>query len=144
MLISRCLFGFALTHRSSIVVLRLRKDGDVHADVCAYPLCRRSTMLLVTLLCHLLLKESHGSPPDFCPPHAVFAKGVSDECEVAKDPNHLKKSPIEKWFTEEMFNDLFPKANLGLGPHECLPYSYKSFIIAARYFPEFGGEGSSK
>ncbi|KAK6039222.1 hypothetical protein COOONC_23273, partial [Cooperia oncophora] len=84
------------------------------------------------------------SPPDFCPPHSVFAKEVDDGCEVAKDPNNLKKSPIEKWFTEKMFNDLFPKANLGFGPDDCLPYSYKSFIIAARYFPEFGGEGSSK
>ncbi|KAK6017955.1 chitinase class I, partial [Ostertagia ostertagi] len=84
------------------------------------------------------------SPPQFCPPHSVFAKEVSDECEVATDPNNLKKSPIEKWFKEEMFNDLFPKANLGLGPHDCLPYSYKSFIIAARYFPEFGGESSNK
>ncbi|VDO81824.1 unnamed protein product [Heligmosomoides polygyrus] len=56
----------------------------------------------------------------------------------------MKRSPIEKWFTEKMFNDLFPKANLGLGPHNCLPYSYNSFIIAARYFPEFGGEGGDK
>uniref|UniRef100_A0A1I7XP61 Transmembrane protein n=1 Tax=Heterorhabditis bacteriophora TaxID=37862 RepID=A0A1I7XP61_HETBA len=40
--------------------------------------------------------------------------------------------------------DLFPKANIGLGTHKCLPYSYDSFIIAARYFPEFGAESPNK
>ncbi|KAI6185480.1 Chitinase class I [Aphelenchoides besseyi] len=37
-------------------------------------------------------------------------------------------------------DDLFPKANLGWGPHVCFPYSYESFVIAARYFPRFGTE----
>ncbi|CAJ0590188.1 unnamed protein product [Cylicocyclus nassatus] len=81
---------------------------------------------------------------DFCPPHLVFAKPPDEDCESPRDPLNLKKSPIEEWFTKEMFEDLFPKANLGLGPHECLPYSYKSFILAARYFPEFGGETLNK
>ncbi|PIO77851.1 chitinase class I [Teladorsagia circumcincta] len=96
------------------------------------------------IYCDFINTVHDSSPPAFCPPHSIFAKEVSDDCEVASDPNNLKKSPIEKWFKEEMFNDLFPKANLGLGPHDCLPYSYKSFIIAARYFPEFGGESSNK
>ncbi|CEF62102.1 Glycoside hydrolase, family 19, catalytic domain and Lysozyme-like domain-containing protein [Strongyloides ratti] len=57
---------------------------------------------------------------------------------IAKDPNKMPRSPIEKWFKRKYFNELFPRANLGLGPHPCLPYSYEAFIIAARYFPEFG------
>lgn len=32
---------------------------------------------------------------------------------------------------------------MGAGPNKCLPYSYESFIIAARYFPEFGTTKSS-
>ena len=43
-----------------------------------------------------------------------------------------------------MFNDLFPKANLGHGPSNCRPYNYKAFVIAARYFPKFGTEYVSK
>ncbi|CAD5232246.1 unnamed protein product [Bursaphelenchus xylophilus] len=54
------------------------------------------------------------------------------------DPNLKPKSLMEKWFTKEMFEDFFPKANQGWGLHPCLPYSYESFILAARYFPEFG------
>ena len=52
----------------------------------------------------------------------------------------MPKSPIEKWFTESTFDDLFPKANLGWGPTNCRPYNYKALIIAARYFPRFGSE----
>ena len=39
-----------------------------------------------------------------------------------------------------MYNEVFYKSNLGLGPHPCLPYSYEAFIIATRYFPSFGSE----
>lgn len=39
---------------------------------------------------------------------------------------------------------MFPAANLGYGPHNCLPYNYESFIIAARYFPKFGTTKSKK
>jgi len=40
-----------------------------------------------------------------------------------------------------VFYDVFPKANLGYGSKSpCSPYSYESFVIAARYFPEFGNE----
>ncbi|VDM82673.1 unnamed protein product [Strongylus vulgaris] len=90
------------------------------------------------------LKTTSAVSLDFCPPHPVFAKQPEEDCETASDPNNLKKSPIEKWFTREMFEDLFPKANLGLGSHKCLPYSYESFIIAARYFPDFGAETLNK
>ena len=40
--------------------------------------------------------------------------------------------------------DLFPSANLGLGPKAHLPYSYDAFVIAARYFPQFGTEAPTK
>ena len=54
------------------------------------------------------------------------------------DPQNRPASPVESWFTEAVFNDLFPKANIGWGPNPCLPYSYQSFVIALRYFPSFG------
>jgi hypothetical protein len=37
-----------------------------------------------------------------------------------------------------IFKDLFPWANIGWGANPCQPYSYQSFVIAARYFPQFG------
>uniref|UniRef100_A0A0K0FP02 Glyco_hydro_19_cat domain-containing protein n=1 Tax=Strongyloides venezuelensis TaxID=75913 RepID=A0A0K0FP02_STRVS len=74
-----------------------------------------------------------------CPKHKVYGEYPKDGCKIARDPNKMPRSPIEKWFRRKIFNDLFPRANLGLGPHPCLPYSYEAFIIAARYFPEFGG-----
>lgn len=40
--------------------------------------------------------------------------------------------------------DLFPFANLGWGPSPCFPYSYEAFVIAARYFPEFGTDSPNK
>uniref|UniRef100_A0A0N4ZQW2 Glyco_hydro_19_cat domain-containing protein n=1 Tax=Parastrongyloides trichosuri TaxID=131310 RepID=A0A0N4ZQW2_PARTI len=78
-----------------------------------------------------------------CPKHLIYSEYPKEGCKIAKDPNKMSRSPIEKWFKRRMFNDLFPKANLGVGPHPCLPYSYEAFIIAARYFPEFGS-GSKK
>lgn len=60
------------------------------------------------------------------------------------DPQKRPKSGIESWFTEKVFNDLFPKANLGHGPTKCRPYNYQAFIIAARYFPKFGTEHFTK
>uniref|UniRef100_A0A0N5ABC8 Glyco_hydro_19_cat domain-containing protein n=1 Tax=Syphacia muris TaxID=451379 RepID=A0A0N5ABC8_9BILA len=75
-----------------------------------------------------------------CPRVAAYAYKPNDNCSPPSDPNNLPKTNLEKWFTKEMFQDLFPKANLGRGPHPCLPYSYEAFIIAARYFPEFGAE----
>lgn len=33
---------------------------------------------------------------------------------------------------------MFPYANIGWGLNKCFPYSYEGFIIAARYFPDFG------
>ncbi|KAF8382619.1 hypothetical protein PRIPAC_71761 [Pristionchus pacificus] len=84
------------------------------------------------------------SLPEYCPQHSVYGSEPEDDCEEASDPNRLPKSGLEKWFTKEMFEDLFPKANLGHGPHPCLPYSYEAFTIAARYFPEFGNEAPTK
>ena len=40
--------------------------------------------------------------------------------------------------------DLFPYANLGWGPNPCWPISYESFVMAARYFPEFGTSGGNR
>uniref|UniRef100_A0A0N4ZTQ8 Glyco_hydro_19_cat domain-containing protein n=1 Tax=Parastrongyloides trichosuri TaxID=131310 RepID=A0A0N4ZTQ8_PARTI len=73
-----------------------------------------------------------------CPIPLPYSQYPSNDCVKPTDPNNLPKSSLEKWFTKEMFVDLFPKANLGLGTHPCLPYSYESFVIASRYFPEFG------
>ncbi|CEF62255.1 Glycoside hydrolase, family 19, catalytic domain and Lysozyme-like domain-containing protein [Strongyloides ratti] len=67
-----------------------------------------------------------------------YATIPAQGCTEPIDPNNMPKSNLETWFTREIFNDLFPKANLGVGNHPCLPYSYESFVIAARYFPEFG------
>ncbi|EGT47131.1 hypothetical protein CAEBREN_24989 [Caenorhabditis brenneri] len=82
--------------------------------------------------------------PDFCPEHPVYGKEPDEDCPQPSDPNELKKSPLEKWFTKQIFDDLFPKSNIGVGPHPCLPYSYESFVIAARYFPEFGASHPNK
>ncbi|UMM36045.1 hypothetical protein L5515_008379 [Caenorhabditis briggsae] len=85
-----------------------------------------------------------GETPDFCPEHPVYGKEPEEDCAQPSDPNDLPKSPLEKWFTKQIFDDLFPKSNIGRGPHPCLPYSYESFIIAARYFPEFGASHPNK
>uniref|UniRef100_A0AC35U242 Glyco_hydro_19_cat domain-containing protein n=1 Tax=Rhabditophanes sp. KR3021 TaxID=114890 RepID=A0AC35U242_9BILA len=73
-----------------------------------------------------------------CPAGINYAKAPASGCTKPTDPNNLPESELEQWFTKEMFADLFPKANLGYGPHECFPFSYESFAIASRYFPEFG------
>uniref|UniRef100_A0A915JQ41 Glycoside hydrolase family 19 catalytic domain-containing protein n=1 Tax=Romanomermis culicivorax TaxID=13658 RepID=A0A915JQ41_ROMCU len=64
----------------------------------------------------------------------------TDSCHPLDDPLNKPPSVLESWFTQDVFNDLFPKANIGSGPSSCLPYSYESFILASRYFPEFGAE----
>lgn len=75
-----------------------------------------------------------------CPPAQKFGNGPPSNCPKPSDPNSKPTSDIESWFTRDMFNDLFPKANLGWGPVDCWPYNYDAFIIAARYFPRFGAE----
>jgi len=79
-----------------------------------------------------------------CPEWQKFGKGPPGSCKTPTDPLKRPASGIESWFTESVFKDLFPKANLGWGPSECSPYNYKSFIIAARYFPKFGTEHFEK
>ena len=61
-----------------------------------------------------------------------FGAAPPSSCAQLVDPQKRPKSGIESWFTEEVFNDLFPKANLGHGPSKCRPYNYQAFIIAAR------------
>lgn len=75
-----------------------------------------------------------------CPEHKIAGHFEFDGCTSATDPLNKPKTKLEEWFTKEMFNELFYKSNMGLGPHECLPYSYEAFIIAARYFPKFGDD----
>ena len=75
-----------------------------------------------------------------CPPPYRPGLTPPSNCTEPYDPQNRPASALESWFTEEVFNDLFPKANLGWGVSNCRPYNYKSFIIAARYFPSFGNE----
>ncbi|CAJ0582610.1 unnamed protein product, partial [Mesorhabditis spiculigera] len=79
-----------------------------------------------------------------CPKASVYGKPPPTDCRLPTDPNNTPRSALEKWFTKEMFQDLFPFANLGLGPNPCLPYSYEAFVIAARYFPEFATVSPNK
>lgn len=79
-----------------------------------------------------------------CPAWIKYGKGPPSSCPTPSDPLSKPASPIESWLTEEVFNDLFIKANLGFGPNKCSPYSYQSFIIAARYFPKFGNDYVTK
>uniref|UniRef100_A0A7E4VTR4 Glyco_hydro_19_cat domain-containing protein n=1 Tax=Panagrellus redivivus TaxID=6233 RepID=A0A7E4VTR4_PANRE len=72
-----------------------------------------------------------------CPRAVRHGRHPPPTCTV-KDPNNLPKTGLQKWFSKADFEDFFPKANQGWGPHKCLPYSYEAFIIASRYFPEFG------
>ena len=94
------------------------------------------------------------TPNNKCPQHVQHLKKVGNEavgqisglkidlntCERASDPLNKPRSPIESWFTKEMWDQFFYKSNLGFGPHACLPYSYEAFVISARYFPDFGNE----
>lgn len=73
-----------------------------------------------------------------CPKAAKYGTGPPESCTQPSDPNNMPASELESWFTQEMFEDLFPFANLGWGPSNCWPYSYEAFKIASRYFPEFG------
>jgi len=73
-----------------------------------------------------------------------FGPAPPSECPQPTDPQKRPKSGIESWLTEDVFNDLFPKANIGHGPTKCRPYNYQAFAIAARYFPKFGTEHFTK
>lgn len=79
--------------------------------------------------------------PPKCPDPHKYGHGPKTPCDnKPTDPNNKDFSGIETWFTKDVFDDLFPKSNLGWGPSECSPYNYDAFIIAARYFPKFGTE----
>uniref|UniRef100_A0A0K0D237 Glyco_hydro_19_cat domain-containing protein n=1 Tax=Angiostrongylus cantonensis TaxID=6313 RepID=A0A0K0D237_ANGCA len=77
-------------------------------------------------------------PRSQCPDAAKYGTGPPFSCVMPSDPNNLPPSSLEQWFTKDVFEDLFPFANIGWGPHPCSPYSYEAFVIAARYFPKFG------
>jgi hypothetical protein len=88
----------------------------------------------------VILLVFNGANGQSCPQAKRYGSGPPASCATPTDPNNKPASGIESWFTRAMFNDLFPKANIGWGPNKCSPYSYESFIIAARYFPKFGTE----
>jgi len=94
-------------------------------------------MRLLVLIALCLVASVYGFD---CPDWQKYGKAPPSTCKPISDPQNRPKTKLESWFTESMFNDLFPKANLGHGPHKCRPYNYQSFIIAARYFPKFGTE----
>ncbi|XP_002166968.3 uncharacterized protein LOC100197260 [Hydra vulgaris] len=75
-----------------------------------------------------------------CPPPFKPGKKPPTNCSEPFDPQNRPPTPLESWFTEAVFNDLFPKSNLGWGVSKCRPYNYKAFIIATRYFPTFANE----
>lgn len=75
-----------------------------------------------------------------CPVWKKFGHAPPKLCIQPSDPQDRPPADIERWFTKDIFNDLFPKSNLGWGPTYCRPYNYKAFIIAARYFPRFATE----
>ncbi|KHJ92699.1 hypothetical protein OESDEN_07408 [Oesophagostomum dentatum] len=78
-----------------------------------------------------------------CPRAAKYGNGPPPSCTMPSDPNNLPPSRLEEWFTKDVFEDLFPFANLGWGSNPCFPYSYEAFVIAARYFPNFGTSSSN-
>uniref|UniRef100_A0A1I7ZI45 Glyco_hydro_19_cat domain-containing protein n=1 Tax=Steinernema glaseri TaxID=37863 RepID=A0A1I7ZI45_9BILA len=94
-------------------------------------------LIILPALLGFAMAGSTGSAKD-CPAAQKIGSGPPENCQLPSDPKNLTKSKLEDWFTKEMFADLFPHANIGWGPHACYPYSYESFVIAARYFPAFG------
>lgn len=58
--------------------------------------------------------------------------------ELARKPTHTPENPhpIETWFTQSLWDNLFPKANI-LCYGGTKPYTYNNFINAVRYYPEF-------
>ncbi|CAD5230784.1 unnamed protein product [Bursaphelenchus xylophilus] len=94
-------------------------------------------VLKSTIFLAVCISWGHASS---CPAAQKYTSGPRSGCTKPSDPLKKPASGIESWFTKEVFNDLFPKANLGWGPDECFPYSYEAFVIAARYFPNFGTE----
>ncbi|KAI6224387.1 hypothetical protein M3Y99_01406300 [Aphelenchoides fujianensis] len=78
-----------------------------------------------------------------CPEPKKFGRAPSTECREPMDPNLKPKTYLGAVVHEGDVRctspaDFFPHANQGWGPAKCSPYSYESFILAARYFPEFG------
>ncbi|XP_066911336.1 uncharacterized protein [Clytia hemisphaerica] len=91
-----------------------------------------------------VFSSTHQTNAIKCPDPQKFGHGPVKPCVEPSDPNKRPPSGIETWFTESVFNDLFPKSNLGWGPDKCSPYNYEAFKIAARYFPKFGNEYVTK
>ncbi|CAI5452573.1 unnamed protein product [Caenorhabditis angaria] len=94
-------------------------------------------LILLTFLNSFVAASNYGSASD-CPAATKYGTGPETPCTQPSDPNNKSKTELESWLTEEIFNELFPKANIGWGPNSCWPYSYEAFIIASRYFPNFG------
>ncbi|KAL3078967.1 hypothetical protein niasHS_014749 [Heterodera schachtii] len=86
----------------------------------------------------LPISFQHSPAVQLCPKTRRYGQIQSPKCTSAVDPNLKPRVRLEKWFTRELWENLFPVSNQGWGEHPCMPYSFDAFIIAARYFPEFG------
>ena len=78
------------------------------------------TILHCLLLLHLQWRLANALPSAQCPDEHKYGPGPPTDCTGPSDPNSLPASPLEKWFSREMFADLFPYANLGWGPHRLI------------------------
>ena len=87
------------------------------------------------------------SVPDGDTPSAVELKLPEKPLPLAHKPAHSAENPhpIESWFTQAIWDELFPKAN-----EKCYggskPYTYEHFINAVRYYSDFanGSEREQK
>ncbi|KAI6229638.1 Glyco-hydro-19-cat domain-containing protein [Aphelenchoides besseyi] len=103
-----------------------------------FPMFSDVCLLFSTKLFVLILLSVNPTDAVICPEGKKYGRPPVTKCREPMDPNLKPKTYLERWFTKEMFDDFFPHANQGWGGSLCSPYSYESFIIAARYFPEFG------
>uniref|UniRef100_A0A914H2Z3 C2H2-type domain-containing protein n=1 Tax=Globodera rostochiensis TaxID=31243 RepID=A0A914H2Z3_GLORO len=106
-------------------------------------LFQKCLLFLLLLLFSVLINSSRRSPVQNCPKTRRYGRIQSQKCTGAVDPNLKPRVRLEKWFTRDIWENLFPIANQGWGEHPCMPYSFDAFIIAARYFPDFGAISNS-
>jgi len=107
------------------------------------PSYRLVLSLLTTIVAQVLSHTYHHAPTTTtCPQAKKFGRPPPSKCKGPVDPNLKPRTPLERWFTRTLWEEFFPRANQGWGSNRCLPYSYEAFILASRYFPEFGtGKG---
>ena len=81
-------------------------------------------------------------------PSPTFELNLPDSpLALAHKPVHTPDNPhpIEGWFSQSLWDELFPKANMACFGGS-MPYTYDNFIEAVRYYPEFasGTEAEQK